>query len=234
LIVQPESLVGPEAQDFAGRDYDAVTDDELPQLLWQRARAIKVLGTESDSWARLAAGLLAWLAAVAGGAGLAVGAWAGAPVALRVLGPVAGAALLAFGTVLGRRVWRAGRAVVNAFCWWTLLPERLDGGGAGVEGWRASPARDAVEARVFVFQGWRPLRIVLGVLAFFAPIAWADQLDRGGRAFYTGQTAALWVFSLVLAVAGVCAGVVVFGGQVRANRAHSQRDPVQRRLLGRR
>lgn len=229
------SLIADEAGAFVDRDYDRLTQDDLPGMLWERARALKVLGTESDSFVRLGAGLVAWLSAVLGGAGLALAVWDAAPVAVRVLGLVVGGALLAAGAVLGRRVWKAGRRVVDAFVWWTLLPERMHGGGVGVDDWRAAPVRDAVQARVFVFQGWRPLRIVLGTLSFFAPLAYASELEfrAGSDPWVAGQTASLWVFGVVVAATGVIGGVVVMGGQVRANNAHSQRDPVRRRLLGR-
>lgn len=233
--MQTRSLIADEAGAFVDRDYERLTTDDLPGMLWERGRALKVLATESDSFVRLGAGLVAWLSAVLGGAGLALAGWDGAPVAVRVLGLVVGGALLAAGAVLGRRVWKAGRRVVDAFVWWTLLPERMHGGGAGVDDWRAAPVRDAVRARVFVFQGWRPLRIVLGTLSFFAPLAYASELEfrAGTDSWVAGQTVSLWVFGVVVAATGVIGGVVVMGGQVRANNAHSQRDPVQRRLLGR-
>lgn len=229
------SLVGTDATAFVGRsDLDG---EEAAQALFERQRALAVLAREGDSFTRLIAGTIAWLAAVVGAAGVAYGLWSGAPAWQRVAAPVVGLVLLAGAVVLGRRVWQAGRQVVDAFCAWTLLPERLPEGGAGVDDWRSSPVRDAVQARVFLFRGWRPLRMVLAVAAMLSPLAFIALALEGGPRYQPtwqeGQTPAVTVFVLLMAAAGVTAGVIVFGGLFRTNRAQAERDPVQRRLLDR-
>ncbi|MGH3383082.1 MAG: hypothetical protein ACRDO1_00745 [Nocardioidaceae bacterium] len=238
MTSQQAPLIGDDARAYVERDYDALGSDDLPGQLWERTKALKVLARECDSFARLLSGLAAWALAVAGGALVALAVWNDVNGVLRVVGVVVGVPLVAAAAVLGRRVWQAGRVVVDAFCWWTLLPEKLAGGGAGVEDWRSSPVRDAVAARVFVFQGWRPLRIGLGAVAFLSPaIFFALAVEGGPRyrpTWHEGQTAALWVIGLTLVVAGFAAGVVLMGGQWRANLAHSQRDPVQRKIFGQR
>jgi hypothetical protein len=68
----------------------------------------------------------------------------------------------------------------------------------------------------------------------FIQIAVVESPRFGDPTWHDGRhTLAVAVGVLGLAVAGVLAGAVVFGGQVRANRAHSQGDPIQRKLLGR-
>ncbi|WP_439690441.1 hypothetical protein ACRQ4C_05765 [Curtobacterium sp. SP.BCp] len=113
-----------------------------------------------------------------------------------------------------------------------LLPGRLAHGGAGVPAWRAEPVRDAVRARVFVFEGWRTLR--MAVAAFLVGPMVGDQLQRtpAEDAWWSGQTAAVAVFIVGLLAVSLTA-TVLMGAQWRANRAHSQRDPIQRKLLGR-
>jgi hypothetical protein len=227
-----DSLVGDEARDLVERDYDAIDPDNLP--LWERSKALKLLGRECDSFARLGAGLLAWVLGVGAAAGLGVVVANDVPLWGRLLGLVAGVGLGAVAFGLGRRVWKAGRRVVDAFCWWTLLPERMPGGGAGVDEWRAEPVRDAVRARVFVFEGWRVLRIVAAVVSILAPLVYLDTLDRGPRfSWYDGQTAALTVFSLLFVAIGFGTGAVLLWGQYRASKAHAERDPIQRWILRR-
>jgi hypothetical protein len=229
------TFVGADAQPFLDR-HD-VTGDDAAALLFDRHRALAVLTREGDSFVRLAAGTVAWLAGVVGGAGLAFGLWSGAPAWQRVAAPIGGLVVATAAVALGLRVWRAGREVVDAFCWWTLLPERLPEGGAGVEGWRSSPVRDAVQARVFLFRGWRPLRLLLSVVAVLSPLAFIMLALEGGPRYtptwQDGQGPAVTVFVMALAVAGSAAGIVAFGGLFRMNRAQAQRDPVQRRLLQR-
>lgn len=226
------ALIGEPARPLVERDYDAIAPAELP--LWERAQALKVLGRESDSWVRIAAGLAAWVGAVTAAAALCTVISQDAPLWLRGV-CLLGGVLLAIGSWrLGHRVWQAGRRVVDAFCWWTLLPERMPDGGAGVEDWRASPARDATAARVFVFDGLRIVRIVLAALSAFAPLLFLDSLDRGPRFdFYDGEGLALTVFSLALLVIGVGTAAVLLWGQFRAARAHAERDPIQRWILRR-
>lgn len=137
---------------------------------------------------------------------------------------------------VGRDVWRAGRRVVDAFVWWTLLPERLPGGGDGVPDWRASPLHDAVQARLFVWTGARWLRIALGALVATVPPAFASTLEHDPELrnppWQEWPDGWLAVFTvLLLAISWTCTWVVL-GGQWRAARAATRRDPVQRRLLG--
>jgi hypothetical protein len=230
-----DPLVGEEARDLVDRDYAAIDSENLP--LWERDRALKVLGRECDSFPRLGAGLLAWVLGVGTAAGLAVAVANDVPLWGRALALVAGAALAVVALSLGRRAWKAGRRVVDAFCWWTLLPERMPGGGAGVEGWRASPVRDAVQARVFVFEGWRVLRTALGSLAFLTPFAVLALLQGGPRyespTWVGEQTLAVTVFLLALAAVSFAAGGIVLWGQYRAARAHAERDPIQRWIFRR-
>lgn len=225
-------LIGRNAREFVDRDYNAIPPDGLP--IWERPKALKLLAKESDSFVRLGAGLTAWIAGAAGGAALAAVVWAGAPVWVRAVALLAAILLLAGAARLGRQVWQAGRQVIDAFCWWTLLPERLPDGGVGVEDWRAAPVSDAVEARVFIFGGWRVVRIILSALSFVAPLTFLNSLDSGPRFdWYDGQSATLAVFSVVLVIIGFSSAAVLSWGQFRASRAHAERDPIQRWLLRR-
>jgi hypothetical protein len=228
-------LIGDDARPYVDRDLAALLPEQAVGVLWERNRALKELEREADSWTRLLLGSAAWLLAVLGGAGLARAGWQGAPA--RGAGLLLGVGLLGAGGALGVRVWRAGRCVVSAYVGWTLLPERLPGGGAGVENWRSSPFLDAVEARLFVFRGWRALRIGLAALAALSPTAfWRLAVQDGPRfqtTWHEGQPFALAVLMITLTAAGLTAAVVLMSGQVRASFAHSQRDPIQRRLLGR-
>lgn len=208
---------------------------EQSRRLPERRRALQVLGAECDSWVRLGAGLLTWLVGVGGTGGLTLAAWHGAPVALRVLGLMVCLVLLGLAARQGRRIWRAGRQVVDAFCWWTLLPERLPGGGEGVPDWGASPMADRLHAQVFIYQGWRPLRILVAVLAFLHPLALLSTATTASPRFDAfwpaGQGGALAVAVLLLIAIGWTGGVVIMGGQWRANLASSRRDPMQRGIL---
>lgn len=227
-----DTFIGPTATEFTDREYAEISAAELP--IWERPKALKVLAKESDSFLRLGAGLLAWLMVVIGGFGLAVAVAGGAPLWLRAIGIIAAVPLIAGGVLLGHRVWRAGKRVFDAYCWWMLLPESMSQGGAGVEGWRAAPVRDAIQARVFLFEGWRFAKIVVATFAFMCPILFLASLDDGAQMdWYAGQTLSLTVFAVALIFASFCAGIAMFGGVFRANRAHSERDPVQRKLLRR-
>ncbi len=181
-------FVGQDTRTFIGRG--DLSAGQAERALFERRRARDVLSREGDSWARPAGGVVAWLADVVGGAGLAVGLWSGAPVWRRVVAPLAGLVL--------------------------------------------ALAAGAVGARVFLFRGWR---LVVSVAAIVSPLAFVVLALEGGPRYQPtwqdGQGPAVAVFVLVLAIAGIAAGVAVFGGLFRMNRAHAERDPVQRRLLGR-
>lgn len=228
-------LIGDDARDVLAQDVTRLSPYDAQNALAYRNRRLATLSAESDSFVRLGWGLLAWAVAVVGLLGAAAAVWAGLAVPVRVVGAVVAVAGLGVGVVLGRDVWLAGRAVVDGFVAWTLLPERLAQGGAGVPDWRAEPVRDAVRARVFVFEGWRTLRIVVAVAAFLVGPMVGDQLQRtpAEDAWWSGQPAAVAVFIVGLLAVSLTATVVLMGGQWRANRAHSQRDPIQRKLLGR-
>ena len=80
------------------------------------------------------------------------------------------------------------------------------------------------------------MRLVLSVMSFFAPLAFLTATDPASRFYLTSQQsqrASITVFVLALAVVGIAAGIFTFGGIFRANRAHSERDPIQRWLLRR-
>ena len=234
-------LVGAEARPYVEEDLGAVPLEEQANRTVQRARAVRVLGRECTSAARAAAGAGAWLVGLAGVAALSYAAWHGGSTGLRLVSAVVGALAVVASVVLGRQVWQAGRRVVDAFCWWTLLPERLPRGGAGVDDWRANPVGDAVEARIFMLQGGRMVRVGLAVVAFLAPLAFLQQATQGSprmpETWPSDQTAALLVAVLGSLVISWGAGALTFGGQVRANSAHARRDPVsgwiKRRLGGR-
>jgi hypothetical protein len=230
-------LVDPPLVPLVRRDLDALDDTGLAHALGERPAALAALERECGSAPRLLAGALAWLAGVLGGAALCLVAWDGASPVVRVLGAVAGAALVAWAWWFGRRVWHAGRDVVAAYATWTTLPERLPGGGAGFHGWRGDPVGDAVAARVLVLQPARFARIAVGALAWLGCLSSFMILVVGGQGYdptwFGGQRAALAIFGLVASVACGFVGTAAMGGQWRANLAHSQRDPVQRRLLGR-
>ena len=227
-------LVGEEARPYLDEDLAAVPLEEQANRTIQRSRAIKVLGGESTSALRAAVGTGAWLVGLAGVAALSYAAWHGGSGALRLVSAVVGVAAVAGSVVLGRQVWQAGRRVVDAFCWWTLLPERLPHGGAGVDDWRANPVGDAVEARIFMLQGGRMVRVGLAVVAFLAPLAFLQQATAGSprmpETWPSDQTAALLVAVLGSVAISWLAGVLTFGGQVRANSAHARRDPVSRSI----
>ncbi len=232
-----DPLIGAEARPLVERDLASLTPDESARALFERSSALRVLAKEGDSFVRLGAGVAAWTAGVVAGAGLATALWTDAPAWLRVLAPVVGLVLGVVAVRLGIAAWKAGRRVVDAYCDWTLLPERLPDGGAGVDDWRASPVLDAVEARLFLLQGWRPVRLVVAVVSILSPLAFIVLALEGGPRYQPtwqdGQGPAVTVFVVCLAVAGVTAGAIVFWGLFRTNRAHAERDPVQRRLLGR-
>jgi hypothetical protein len=231
-------LIGPAAVRFVRHDLEALDDTGLRAALGERPAALCVLEQECGSPSRLLAGALAWAAGLGGAAALCLVAWDGAAAVVRVLGAVVGVPLLAWAWWFGRRVWHAGRDVVAAYAAWMTLPERLPGGGAGVPGWRAAPMADAVATRTFVLQPARFLRIAIGALAWLACISSFMILVVGGQGYdptwFGGQRGALAIFGLGAAVASGFVGTAAMGGQWRANLAHSQRDPVQRRILGQR
>ncbi len=223
-------LVGEEARAYVEEDLGAVPLEEQANRTVQRARAVRVLGRETTSPLRAAVGVGAWLVGLVGVAALTYAAWHGGSVALRLVSAVVGVAAVAGSVLLGHQVWRAGRRVVDAFCWWTLLPERLPQGGAGADDWRASPVGDAVEARIFMLQGGRMVRVGLAVVAFLAPLTLLQQATQGSPrlpdTWPSDQTAALLVAVLGSLAISWPAGALTFGGQVRANSAHARRDPV--------
>lgn len=230
-------LIGADARPWVDRARSAPVDPEAQvDLVWERTRALRALERETDSFARLGAGLAAFTLWCLALAGLGAALWDGAGAGVRVLGGllalVAGGAAVAGGLL----VWRAGRAVVSAYCWWILLPERLPE-GVGVSGWRDDAVRDAVLARVFVFSGWRPLRIGLGAAAALAPAAFVALAVEGGPRYtptwHVGQDAALTAVVIGLVLGGLTTAAIVLGGQTRAAAAHSERDPSWRRITGR-
>lgn len=230
-------LVGADALTWMERVRTAPGEPQAQvDLVWERSRALRALERESDSFLRLGAGLAAFALWCLALAGLAAALWDGAAVGVRVVGGLVAAAAGVAAVLGGLAVWRAGRAVVTAYCWWTLLPERLPEGVA-VAGWRDDAVRDVVLARVFVFSGWRPLRIGLGAAAALAPAAFVALAVEGGPRYtptwHEGQGAALTAVVVGLVIAGLMTAAVVLGGQFRAAAAHSERDPIWRRITGR-
>ena len=114
-------LVSPDARDLVFRDVSGLAPEEA---MWERDPNLRRLERECGSVPRLLVGVGAWLLTELGVAGLTLAAMHGLPVAVRVLGPAVGTAPLALGALLGLRVARAGRAVVDARCSWQLAPER--------------------------------------------------------------------------------------------------------------
>ncbi|MFF2495036.1 hypothetical protein [Agromyces sp. NPDC058064] len=137
-----------------------------------------------------------------------------APAALLLVALGAGAVWLLLG------LHRSGRRLSIA------LAQRLS---ADAEG-RGSIA-DAVLARTFILEPFILARLVaaslsllFGVMAasiVFRPVSVADPVE-------ISLTAAIASIGVLL----VLVGCGVFGGVFRIHRAHSRRDPVQRRLLG--
>jgi len=234
-LAAQETLIGSAARELVHEDRAEVPLAQQQLRIWERARNLKTLERECDSWVRLGAGVLAWALGVAGAAGGALGLWQGAGGGARSLGLVAGVLLLAAAAALGLSVWRAGRAVVDAFCWWTLLPARVpDPSGTD---WGRGAVYDAAQARLFMFRGMRLVRVVLAALAFLAPLVFllfATGTGDGGQAtrfeeplWPAGQGSSQTVTTLLLFVVSWTAGAITMGGQVRANNANAQRDPVQ-------
>lgn len=222
------ALVSPRARELV---LGASTDD--PQVaVWRRERNLSVLERECGSVRRLAAGIGAWACGVLGVGSMSLSVWHGVSGIVRVLALGAGVAALLLAALLGRRVWQAGRAVVDAYVWWELLPQRLPGGPPPSSG---EALTAAVETRTFMLRGPRLLRTGLASLAFLAPfvlLLFATQdSPRFDALWPADQDAALLVAVIGAAVASWSAGVVVFGGQFRANLAHSQRDPVQNAIV---
>lgn len=234
MFLKESSLIGAEARRFVERDYASIAPEELP--IWERPGALKILTREGDSLVRISTGFIAWLAGVAGAACLGAVFWNGTPIWFRIVSLLLAIALLFAALSIGRPTWRAGRMVTDAFCWWTLMPEWLPEGGGGVEDWRAARVRDAIDTRLFLFGGWRIPRIVLAVLSIMSPLVFLVSLQDSPRFHPTwqdGQAASVTVFSIMFAVVAVSAAIFSFGGVFRANRAHSERDPIQRFLLRR-
>jgi hypothetical protein len=225
-------LVSPDARELVLRD---VSDLNPELVVWERERNLEALNRECGNLPRLLAGIGAWALAVLGAAGLVLAAWSGTPAVLRVLGLVAGVAVLGVACWLGLAVWRAGRAVVDAYAWWELLPTRLrDGLPPQLD---RGPLANAVETRTFMLQGARMVRTGAAALAFLGPflfLLFATEDSPRFDAFWpSDQGAALLVAVLGLIAVSWTAGVILFGGQWKANLAHSRRDPVQTWILGR-
>lgn len=224
------SLVSSEARELVSRDVDSL-DPEL--VLWERERNLKVLDAECGSPARLLAGIGAWVIGLLGVAGVVLAAWSGIGIGWRVLGLVVGAVLLGLAGWIGRQVWAAGRGVVDAFVWWQLLPTRVSGGLPPPL--RSSDLEDAVAARIFMLQGARMVRTAAAALAFLFPFGFllfaTEDSPRFDALWPSGRGGELLVAVLLGIAVSWTAAAITFGGQLRANWAHSQRDPVQSRIF---
>lgn len=228
------NLVSPQAQAFIDSATD-VPEERLPELMWQRARAVKVLDAELASPARVSVGLACWLLALVGGAGLVVATWHGAPWLLRVVGVVVAVALLGPAFRWGRTVRRAGRRVVDAFTWWTLLPDRLPEGRPNQRG--GSAMVEAAQARAWYLHPRRLGRATVASLAFLAPLVFLMSMTneevRWEWTWPSDQTLALAVAFAAVAVPSWYAGAATASGLARAGSAQGQRDPLTRALVGR-
>lgn len=229
------TLIGRPALEIIDASRVDVPDDQPEALLLRRRETLDVLEDEANGLRRIGWGVLCWLAAVAGISGLAAVVWVGAPAWARVVGLVVAVLLLPAAAVVGRSVWSAGREVTDALVWWTTLPARLPDGGVGVDQWRSSPLRDAIEVRVWIWQRKRPLRAALvAVSALAAPVFGVSLQDSprfGEVTWADGQTAAITIVVLGLLVVGLGTAAIVFGGLQRSLNAAAQRDPVQRRIM---
>jgi hypothetical protein len=226
------NLIGPAAREHVDQASREVTEEDV-QVLWSRKRAVDALDAEMASPLRLLAGTGAWLAALAGVAGLTLAAWHDASVVLRAGGLVLGVALLAVGVVLGRTVARAGARVVDAFCWWTRLVDRFptatgDDNHAAVE---------AVAVRAWYLHPRRMVRAGAAALAFLSPFALLSLATQPSRrwdgTWPADETLALTVAVLGVGAAGWYAGIAVFRGIARAGSAQARHDPSTRALTGR-
>lgn len=209
--------------------------------LMRRPRALRCLDPELTSGRRLGQGALAWVTGVAAGAGLTASAWSGAAPALRIGGLVLGVALAVGAVMLGLRVRAAGRRVVDAFCWWSVLPRlvahaegrttdwAVGGGTSGVEA--------AVEARTWYLHPRRYLAAGLAALGGLAPLILlrlvTDAEGRFADVWPADQDAALFVAFVGLAVPSWYAAAALFRTTSRAGSAQAQKDPVTPRLLRR-
>ncbi|MGH3761698.1 hypothetical protein [Actinophytocola sp.] len=223
-------LVSPVARDLVFRDV-AQVNAEL--VIWERERNLETLSRECGSVTRLLVGFLAWALAILGGVGLVLAAWDGVARVSQVLGLVAGLLVLGAALLLGFLVWRTGRAVVDAYCWWELLPSRLRDELSPQL--RATTLSDIVETRIFMLRGPRLVRTIVASAAFLGPFVLlllaTEDSPRFDALWPSGQGPALLVAVLVAFAACWTVGAVVLGGQVRANWAQSQRDPVQSWIL---
>jgi hypothetical protein len=223
-------LVSSGARELVSRDLGSL-DPEL--VLWERERNLKVLDAECGSPVRLLAGVGAWALGLLGAAGLVLAAWSGISIGWRILGLAAGGVLLAAAVLLGRQVWEAGRRVVDAFVWWQLLPTRVSGGLPPQL--RSSGLEDAVAARIFMLQGARMVRTIAAALAFLAPLAFllfaTEDSPRFDALWPAGRGGELLLAMLLVLAVSWTAAAITFGGQLRANWAHSQRDPVQSKIF---
>ncbi|GAA4118079.1 hypothetical protein GCM10022215_19260 [Nocardioides fonticola] len=206
--------------------------------LMQRARAISVLDAELVQPRRLAVALLAWVMAIGAAALLTVVAWEGVALPVRIVALVGGSGLLAIAAVLARRVRYIGRRVVEAYCWWSVLPRLIAGAEGTAESWGGSAVRNAVEARAWYVHPRRYLSAALAAAGLLAPLI----LVRLATAERT-TSEVLWppVQGQALAVAfvGVAlpswyAAGALFRDMSRAGSAQAQKDPVTRRFLHRR
>jgi hypothetical protein len=85
------TLVSPAARELVFRD----VSDLIPEMVvWERERNLKALNRECGNVLRLLAGIGAWALGVIGCACLVLAAWSVAPVALRILGLLAGLVVL--------------------------------------------------------------------------------------------------------------------------------------------
>lgn len=231
-----DALVGTEARKLVDSGLTRTPDDQVEPLLMRRRQNLEVLEREANSTRRIGWGLLCWVAGVAGVAGLAAIVWVGAPFWVRAVGLVAAAVLLPVAVLVGRAVWLAGREVTDALVWWTTMPGRLRDDGVGVDQWRSSPWRDAIEVRIWIWQRKRPLRAVLAALsALAAPVFGVSLQDSprfGEVTWDDGQGASITIVVIGLLVLGLGTAAIVFGGLQRTLNAAAQRDPVQRTILG--
>jgi hypothetical protein len=203
--------------------------------LWDRSRAVAALDPELSSPVRLGAGVVVWLLGVAGVASLAAAAWHGQPLALRLLLLVVGPGLLVGAALLGRVVVGAGRRVVAAYSWWQVLPRLVAEREGTTTDWGASDLENAIETRAWILH---PRRFLLGALAagaFLAPLVLLDIATsrHSARHWPEDQTLSLTVAVLGGLAVSWRAGCALFRTLSRAASAQGRKDPVTRRLLGR-
>lgn len=236
-------LVSPDARDAItrARSGRASAPAHLGAHLPERARALRVLDAELVAPRRLAAGAAAWAGGVAAGSGGVLAAWEGLPSAARIAGAVLGV-VLALGAVrLGRQVRTVGRAVVDAFCWWSVLPRLVAHAEGRATDWTpgggTSGVEAAVEARTWYLHPRRYLAAGLAALGGLAPLILlrlvTDAEGRFADVWPDDQDAALLVAFVGLAVPSWYAAAALFRTTSRAGSAQAQKDPVTQRLLRR-